>query len=137
MEEKVCNLYLVGNVGGNNEIILQFWKPVEQTWAYFLARRTAPGEYMTNRGKSGKFIEKPLTIAEAKAAEVEAPKQENQAAKYPWRVCKQSEELAATLTELVEAGKLTKEAARAKLMEKYPLTPPKSKVKPDAFSALA
>ena len=127
--ENSNNLFRVGDVGGNGVIILQFWDYAKQEWKYFPARRTAPGEYITSGGKTGKFQEKCLTPDECKVYQEKAPEK---AAKYPWRDCKQSREYCA---KLLAAGK-DKEFIKDALTAMFPLTPAKTAEKTDVFASL-
>ena len=127
--ENTINLYRVGDVGADNQVILQFWDYRKQSWNYFPARRTAPGEYITSSGKTGKFQEKPLTAEDCKKHQETAPAEKT---KYPWRDCKQSREYCATL---LAAGK-SKEFIKEALTAMFPLTPAKTVEKTDVFASL-
>lgn len=129
MERNENKMYLVGNVGSNGQIILQFWNFVRQEWITFPARRVEPGTYITSSGKTGKFQETPLTQEEAKTQE--EARQET-AAKYPWRDCKASREYC---QKLLDAGK-DKAFIREALTVMFPLNA-KPAEKKDVFAALA
>ena len=129
-ENRENNLFRIGDVGANGVIILQFWDFRKQEWNYFPARRTAPGEYITSSGKTGKFQEKPLTAEECKTYQEKLPAEK--AAKYPWRDCKQSREYCA---KLLAAGK-DKEFIKDALTAMFPLTPAKTAEKTDIFAQL-
>ena len=114
--ENNSTLYLVGNVGSEKTIILQYWNQFKSCWNTFQAFRTAPGEFTTASGKTGKFVEKPLTHEEAREHEkIEIPV--NNAARYPWRDCKASRDYC---QKLLDAGK-DKEFIREALSAMFPL----------------
>lgn len=130
MENREINLFRVGDVGANGVIILQFWDFRKQEWNYFPARRTAPGEYITSSGKTGKFQEKCLTADECKLYQEKVPAEK--AAKYPWRDCKQSRDYA----EKMLAAGMDKEEIKKSLCALFPLTPAKASQKTDVFASL-
>lgn len=130
MENREINLFRVGDVGANGVIILQFWDFRKQEWNYFPARRTAPGEYITSSGKTGKFQEKCLTADECKLYQEKVPTEK--AAKYPWRDCKQSRDYA----EKMLAAGMDKEEIKKSLCALFPLTPAKTVQKNDVFASL-
>lgn len=123
------NLFRVGDIGFNGEIILQFWDFRRQAWNYFPARRVEAGKYITSSGKTGAFQEKPLTPEECQEYQKKEPKK---AAKYPWKDCKQSREYCA---KLLAAGK-DKEFIKDALTVMFPLTPAKTAEKTDVFASL-
>lgn len=129
-ENREINLFRVGDVGANGVIILQFWDFRKQEWNYFPARRTAPGEYITSSGKTGKFQEKSLTADECKLYQEKVPAEK--AAKYPWRDCKQSRDYA----EKMLAAGMDKEEIKKSLCALFPLTPAKTVQKNDVFASL-
>lgn len=129
-ENRENNLFRIGDVGANGVIILQFWDFRKQEWNYFPARRTAPGEYITSSGKTGKFQEKPLTAEECKLYQEKLPAEK--AAKYPWRDCKQSRDYA----EKMLAAGMDKEEIKKSLCALFPLTPAKTSQKTDVFASL-
>lgn len=128
--ENSINLFRVGDVGCNNEIILQFWDFRKQAWNYFPARRVESGKYITSSGKTGVFQEKPLTPDECKVYQEKQPAEK--AAKYPWRDCKQSREYA----EKMLAAGMDKEEIKKSLCALFPLTPAKTVQKNDVFASL-
>lgn len=128
--ENSINLFRVGDVGANGVIILQFWDFRKQEWNYFPARRTAPGEYITSSGKTGKFQEKCLTADECKLYQEKLPAEK--AAKYPWRDCKQSRDYA----EKMLAAGMDKEEIKKSLCALFPLATAKTSPKTDVFASL-
>lgn len=125
--ESSRKMYLVGNVGSNGQIVLQFWNFVKQEWIIFQARRVKPGTYVTASGKTGEFEEKPLTQEEAKTAE---EKPAETAGKYPWRDCKASRDYC---QKLLDAGK-DKAFIREALTAMFPLVVKVEKKSGDVFA---
>lgn len=124
------NLFRVGDIGCNGEIILQFWDFRRQSWGHFPARRVEAGKYITSSGKTGTFQEKPLTPEECKEYQEKEPKEKGP--KYPWRDCKQSREFCA---KMLEAG-MDKEEIKKSLCAMFPLTPVVKTEKPNVFESL-
>jgi len=62
-------MYLLGETGNEKEVILQFWDAVNERWQSFIAKRTNPGQYITSKGKTGTFREKPLNESEKKTVQ--------------------------------------------------------------------
>lgn len=119
MERQKAPCFLVGNVGSENAIILQYWNAFKSCWNTFQAFRTAPGEFTTSGGRTGKFAEKPLSHEEAKAHEkIEIVPA---AASMEWRDCQASRTLAGILKAQIIAGTMTKETAQSILKEQFPL----------------
>ena len=128
-EITVNNLFRVGDIGSNGEIILQFWDFRRQSWNYFPARRVEAGKYVTSSGKTGTFQEEPLTPEECKLFQEKAPEK---IAKYPWRDCKQSREFC----EKMLAAGMDKEEIKKSLSAMFPLTPVTKTEKPNVFESL-
>lgn len=129
MSENRENLFRVGDIGCDGEVILQFWDFRRQSWGHFPARRTAPGKYITSSGKTGNFQEKPLSPDECKVYQEKAPEK---AAKHPWRDCKQSREFC---ERMLSAG-MDKEEIKRSLCALFPLTPSTKTAKPNVFESL-
>lgn len=129
-ESHEINLFRIGDIGCDGEVILQFWDFRKQAWNYFPARRVEAGRYITSSGKTGQFQEKPLTVEECKLYQEKLPAEK--AVKYPWRDCKQSREYCA---KLLAAGK-DKEFIKDALTAMFPLTPTKTAEKTDIFAQL-
>ena len=134
--ENTINLHRVGDVGANNQVILQFWDFRKQEWNYFPARRTAPvkdmdgvSEYITSSGKTGRFYEKPLTPDECKKHETATAEK---VSKYPWRDCKQSRDYC---QRMLDAG-MDKDEIKKSLCALFPLTPAKTAEKTNVFDSL-
>lgn len=129
-ENRENNLFRVGDIGCNGEVILQFWDFRRQSWGYFPARRVEAGKYITSSGKTGVFQEKPLTPEECKVFQEREPKEK--AAKHPWRDCKQSRDYA----EKMLAAGMDKEEIKKSLCALFPLNPAKTVQKNDVFAQL-
>lgn len=123
------NLFRVGDIGFNGEIILQFWDFRRQAWNYFPARRVEAGKYITSSGKTGAFQEKPLTPEECKFYQEKAPEK---VARYPWKDCRQSRDYC---QKMLEAG-MDKEEIKKSLCALFPLTPVAKTGKPNVFESL-
>lgn len=129
-ENREINLFRVGDIGFNGEIILQFWDFRKQSWGHFPARRVEAGKYITSSGKTGTFQEKPLTPEECKEYQEKAPAEK--ASKHPWRDCKQSREYC---ERMLDAG-MDKEEIKKSLCALFPLTPITKTAKTDVFARL-
>lgn len=129
-ENRENNLFRVGDIGCDNEVILQFWDFRKQSWNYFPARRVEAGKYITSSGKTGVFQEKQLTPDECKLYQEKRPAEK--AAKYPWRDCKQSREYA---EKMLSAG-MDKEEIKKSLCALFPLTPVAKTERPNVFAQL-
>ena len=128
-ENNGTTLFRVGDIGCDNEIILQFWDFRRQSWNHFPARRVEAGKYVTSSGKTGTFQEKPLTPEECKLYQEKAPEK---VARYPWRDCKQSREFC----EKMLAAGMDKEEIKKSLSAMFPLTPSTKTAKPNVFDSI-
>lgn len=130
MENNETNIFRVGDVGCNGEVILQFWDFRKQAWGHFPARRIEAGKYITSSGKTGVFREKPLTADECKEYQEKTPSEKT--AKYPWRDCRQSREFC----EKMLAAGMDKEEIKKSLSAMFPLTPVAKTAKPNVFDSI-
>ena len=128
-ESHEINLFRIGDIGCDGEVILQFWDFRKQAWTYFPARRVEAGKYITSSGKTGQFQEKPLTVEECKIYQEKVPEK---SAKYPWRDCRQSREFC----EKMLAAGMNKEEIKKSLSAMFPLTPVKTAQKNNVFESL-
>ena len=129
-ENNGTTLFRVGDIGCDNEIILQFWDFRRQSWGHFPARRVEAGRYVTSSGKTGTFQEKPLTPEECQEYQKKAPAEKS--TKYPWRDCKQSREFC---ERMLSAG-MDKEEIKKSLCAMFPLTPSTKTAKPNVFDSI-